>query len=97
MPRGPPRGAGRSGDERGARGSGTTSGSGSPLGSVTTGWRGGRGRPSSLIGGGGGGSSAESQLTDGPSMRMRSGSRCVSTRARSTSGGEPISATSVSA
>ncbi len=77
--------------------SGTISGSGSPLGSVTTGWRGGRARPSSLNGGGGGGgSSAESQLTDGPSMRMRSGSRCVSTRARATSGGEPISATSVS-
>ena len=102
MPRGPGRGAFagprwskplRTG---GRRASGTTSGSGSPLGSVTT------GRCGALVGGcgpsggGGGGSSAESQLTSGPSMRMRSGSRWVSTRARSTSGGEPISAVSVS-
>ena len=63
----------------GRRGPGTTSGSGSPLGSVTTGRCGGRGGPSPG-GGGGGGSSAESQLTSGPSMRMRSGRRCVSRR-----------------
>jgi hypothetical protein len=37
-----------------------------------------------------------SDMLEGPSMRMRSGRRCASRRARSTSGGEPISATSMS-